>query len=448
MVSGIGNMVGREFLEAPVRERELAAHDLNMRTGEQHLARTRQVMDLDEEKIKELGEAREKQKRYVDILAEHRGDPAATFNALHDAGMPDLALQYRELVHELRKKAAEAGKAETEEAATQHRILGETLLNFQQNYPPEERDAVYPVVRRQLQSVLGEDSPFLELFPETPEPGTYELMGILGELTRSQADILAMKKGELERLDKESALEEKKQNRQDELAQKAYAAMGRMRSPKGWILQREHQVKRLSPEKAAIFEADIPPEYSPEARKKAQELGKAAVKLPANYQAYLNTGGKGSYLEFLRLTGEKEGLTPSESQKAINLLLSIAKAQKSPEYGISEFKDVSLTKLMEQAAKDLGLDLSKLIAIAGGTSIDQEPHGSEHRLQELPATPKGPRMAPPQGRAPLPMQLVPSHDPEVMRDGNGFLRKKRVVHSKKQNKTYQEVGPGQWREIQ
>ena len=410
MVSGLGNMVGREFLEAPIRERQLAAHDLSMRTGEQRLAIGQQELDLGEEKRKELVEAREKQKRYVAILAKHRGDPAATFKALYDAGMPDLALQYRASVHELRKKAAEEGKAEAEEAATQHRILGETMLRLQ-NYPPEEWDAAYPVVRRQLRSVLGEDSPFLELFPETPEPGTYELMGIIGKMTQSQADILAMKKGELELLDKEFALKEKEQDRDDELSRKAFVSMGKRRSQAGWTAEFNHQREhRLSPEKAKIFEAIVSSVYSPEARENAQEAGKSKPKFTDDFANYRNSGGTEDFLGYKTLmakidrASDKGGdLTPSQALAGLRYLAMLAKERRHDD----QFEGMNQGQIVELLANERGWDLSRLRDLAGGNPTDQEP--------------------PPMQPVPLPLQPVPlplQPIPEVMRDDNGIWWKR------------------------
>ena len=409
MVSGLGNMVGREFLEAPIRERELAAHDLNMRTGKQRLAMGQQELDLGEEKRKELVEAREKQKRYVAILAKHRGDPAAAFNALYDSGMPDLALQYRASVHELRKKAAEEGKAEAEEAATQHRILGETMLRLQ-NYPSEEWDEVYPAIRRQLRSVLGEDSPIMELLPETPEPGTYELMGIIGKMTLSQADILAMKKGELELLDKEFALKEKEQDREDENLQKAFVSMGKRSSKAGWTAEYDHQLHRLSPEKAEIFEAIVSSTYSPEDRKNAQEAGKSEPEFTGDFRNWRESGETGSFIEFKtvmakidRASDKGGGLTPSQALAGLRYLAMLAKERRHDD----QFEGMNQGQIVELLANERGWDLSRLRDLAGGNPTDQEP--------------------PPMQPVPLPLQPVPlplQPIPEVMRDDNGIWWKR------------------------
>ena len=118
--------------------------DLDTRRIEQSLEAGNQSLEMGKRSLAAAEKAKEDEETYLNILSENRRNPSAVIEALHDAGMPARADDYYQGLLKNRQFAADAGKAETEEAAAKFRNVAELFQGFLENTPEGERGQCIP----------------------------------------------------------------------------------------------------------------------------------------------------------------------------------------------------------------------------------------------------------------------------------------------------------------
>ena len=302
LVSNLGGMVRDEILQGPIREREIESHDLGIKTGEQNLELGGQQLQMGEEQIAAVVKAREDEEQYLQILVDNRRDPSAIIEALHDVGMADRANAYYQDLMDSRAAAANAGKAETEEVAAKFRNLAELFLGFQESTPREDWDASYPVIKRQAEEYLAGTAPdLMQQLPDKPDDATYLFMRNIAIRARDLADRLKAEEKRVDIATKKQDLRQDKVQDEDKGFVKGLHSMSKSQTPGGWDAQREFLKKnRLGEDQAPYFDSMVPMEYSEEAKEQLKAFLKDKENFPEKYQAALDTGFEGSFLDWLK----------------------------------------------------------------------------------------------------------------------------------------------------
>ena len=374
MVSGIGGMVSQGLMQAPQRDLEMKRNELEMRAGEQQL-------EMGEANLAQAKKARDDEEAYIDILSKHRGDPSAVLEALHEAEMPDRANNYYQGMMKTREAIAKADKAETEETAARFRNLAELFLRFQENTPEEEWESAYPVVRMQAEKFLEGTAPeLMEQLPETPDAATFKFMRNIGVRSRDLSDQLLAEEKIVNTAKKNQDLRQSIIKAEDDNFLKGLQSMSKVRSEGSWKAQREFLLKnRINEDQVERFNSLVPMEYSPEAKDGLKEFLGDSKKFPDAYQAALDTGFEGSYLDFVREKAEvsraekeekeKKKITPSQ---ALANLRALATATKEREYE-EQFEGMNKEQISQVIANEWGWDLEKFREIAGGNPEEPPP---------------------------------------------------------------------------
>ena len=120
MVSGLGQMVGQQMIQAPIREQQQEMQDLRMRQGEAGL-------NVQEEQLSQLKEARERRRKYIEIISENSGIFEKAIPALREAGLHDEADSQLKKALGIQKLMASLSAAEKKEHLTNLRLIAESV---------------------------------------------------------------------------------------------------------------------------------------------------------------------------------------------------------------------------------------------------------------------------------------------------------------------------------
>ena len=418
LASGLGQMVGKEMLEAPIREREGQMQDLNMRMGEQRLEMGEQEMAARAEAREEKQKVKARREQYISILSDNYGDPAGTMNALKDAGMvEEMNAEYQKMML-LREQRAKTDTAEWKEAETQARLASETIGGLLRLDGPA-RDEQYPIARSRILSIM----PDLEsVLPESPDALTYEVLGDTATMMRTAADQMDMDESDIKKVESARKRQEGMEKKAEDTFDKSIERLSK--TSKGfWDNEVKHQRKMIekhSPDRLEQFDEMTKGGHNRKTKSALKAWAgesKGFTGEYGNYRKHAEENGEtpmGS-LEFAQAmakarkpegAAEKDPITPSQALALINFVKSTAKDRRDSEM---EYFDMPMDQVEQKIAEERGWDLARLQEQAEG---------------------KGARMS-------MPMLPAPSHTPGKRPDSEPEIFE---VHGKR----YKKIGPDQY----
>ena len=418
MASGIGQMVGQEMLQAPIRERENQMQDLNMRMGEQRLERGEQEMAARAKALEEKQKVKARREQYISILSDHYGDPAGTMKALKDAGMvEEMNAEYQKIMM-LREQKAKTNTAEWKEAETQARLVSETIGGLLRLEGPA-RDEGYSIARSRILSLMPDLESFL---PETPDAQTYELLGDNATMLRTAADQMGMDESEIKKVEAARKRQEGKEKKAGDIFDKAIVKLSK--TSKGFwdneVAFQRKKIEKNSPDQLEYFDQITSGGHNRETKSAlkawAGEKGGFTGEY-GNYRRHAEESGGSPMgpLDFAQAMAkarkpegeaEKDPITPSQALALINFVKSTAKDRRDSE---AEYFDMPMDQVEQKIAEERGWDLARLQEQAEG---------------------KGARMS-------MPMLPAPAHTP-----GNNPASEPEIVEF--HGKRYRKIGPDQY----
>ena len=367
------------MLQAPIRQQQQDAQDLNMRMGEQRL-------ELGEQRIEDMKAARaEKEKikarreKYIGILSEHYGDPAGMMKALKDAGMvEEMNAEYKKMLA-LREQRAKTNTAEWKEEEGKGRSVSETISGLLRLEGPD-RDEQYQIARNRVLSVMPEMEP---MWPDSPDETTYETLADSATMMRTGADQMAMDEAEFKKVESSRKRQEGMDKKAEEVFDKAIEKLSN--TSKGfWEGEVRHQRKRIekySPDRLGQFDEMTAGGHNRETKSALKEWageGKSFTGEYGNYRKHAEEKGETPIapLDFSRAMAkarkpgeeEKDPLTPTQ---ALALIHSVKREAATLRDEDDMFFDMSVEESEKEVARKRNLDWDRLLARSVGEQPQQ-----------------------------------------------------------------------------
>ena len=394
MASGLGQMVGQEMLQSPIRKQQQEAQDLNRRLGEQRLDMGEQRMEDMKAARAEKEQIKARRQRYISILSENFGDPVGTMKSLKDEGMvEEMNAEYQKMLT-LREQKAKTDTAEWKNQETQARLASETIQGLLRLEGPA-RDEQYPIARSRILSILPEME---DLLPESPDELTYETLGDTATMIRTAADQMDMDSAEFKKVENARKRQEGMDKKAEDTFDKAIEKLSKV-SKGFWDGEVKHQRKRIekhSPDRLEQFDALTSAGHSKDTKAALKEWageGKDFTGEYGNYRKDAEERGETPMdpLEFARAmtkarkteeVDEKDPLKPSEALAVLRYVDSMAKYRKESEV---EYFDIPLEQLRQDIASEKGINLGRLEALSVGkeTAVLDFSSMSDEELRSL-----------------------------------------------------------------
>ena len=318
MVSGLGQMVGQQMIQAPIRERQQEMQDLSLQQGKAGLK-------VQEEQLSQLKEARERRRKYIEIISENSGIFEKAIPRLREAGLHDEADSQLEKALGIQKLMASLSQTEKKEHLTNLRLIAESVGTIA-NAPDEERAGKVVAGKLYLKNVVGENPLIDELLPDNPTDGDYEEMRDFYTVTLDAEKIAARKDADLARAIKTQTLSDAQAKSDDEMMENALTHLNAI-SEKGFGTARKWQRGKLPESLRSQFD---------------QLVGGSQAEARESIQAYLgieSPARSGTLGELDEARKEEPGLTlfqllerkqtirtPPEEEKDLNPAQALAKS--------------------------------------------------------------------------------------------------------------------------